>query len=215
MQARYYDPVIGRFLSEDPMDMMDMDMNPGYFNRYAYTFNDPINAIDPDGRAVQLAAYAGYGYLAYRVGKLGHKAYKAYRATRPVTGIIPTIAPEVTPTDNPVSGTSVSSSERPKPTISKKSAKIAKRVFAGPKRPRPDPDERKKDIQDKGLEDDILEEFTPDEIIDAMDEYEDLADHMIEQADRGRWSEGTNENMRRVHGGRKEIAAEVRKQLGK
>jgi len=54
MQARYYDPVIGRFLSVDPMGMMDMDMNPGYFNRFAYTFNNPINLIDPDGMQVDL-----------------------------------------------------------------------------------------------------------------------------------------------------------------
>ena len=51
MQARYYDPVIGRFLSIDPMTMLDMDMNPNYFNRYSYTANDPVNAIDPDGQA--------------------------------------------------------------------------------------------------------------------------------------------------------------------
>ena len=49
MQARYYDPVIGRFLGEDPMTMLDMDMNPGYFNRYAYTMNNPINLVDPTG----------------------------------------------------------------------------------------------------------------------------------------------------------------------
>ena len=49
MQARYYDPVIGRFLAEDPVTMMDMDMHPGYFNRYAYTLNDPINLTDPTG----------------------------------------------------------------------------------------------------------------------------------------------------------------------
>ena len=49
MQARYYDPVIGRFLSEDPMTMLSMEMDPGYFNRYMYTMNDPVNNIDPDG----------------------------------------------------------------------------------------------------------------------------------------------------------------------
>lgn len=49
MQARYYDPVIGRFFAEDPMNMLTMDMNPGYFNRYAYTMNDPVNLIDPTG----------------------------------------------------------------------------------------------------------------------------------------------------------------------
>ena len=51
MQARYYDPLIGRFLSIDPVTF-DGTNNPGYFNRYAYTFNDPINNIDPDGQQV-------------------------------------------------------------------------------------------------------------------------------------------------------------------
>ncbi len=51
MQARYYDPNIGRFLSIDPVTFLD-NGNPGYFNRYAYTFNDPINNIDPDGQQV-------------------------------------------------------------------------------------------------------------------------------------------------------------------
>ncbi|MEM9668053.1 MAG: RHS repeat-associated core domain-containing protein [Pseudomonadota bacterium] len=47
-QARYYDPVIGRFLSTDPVGFAEG--GPGYFNRYAYTANDPVNNIDPDGR---------------------------------------------------------------------------------------------------------------------------------------------------------------------
>ena len=47
MQARYYDPVIGRFLSNDPVGFAEG--GPGYFNRYAYTANDPVNFIDPDG----------------------------------------------------------------------------------------------------------------------------------------------------------------------
>ena len=48
VQARYYDPVIGRFLSIDPMDFMSTG-NPAMFNRYSYSFNDPVNMIDPDG----------------------------------------------------------------------------------------------------------------------------------------------------------------------
>ena len=48
MQARYYDPVIGRFLSEDPVTFLDTS-EPAYFNRYSYTANDPINATDPTG----------------------------------------------------------------------------------------------------------------------------------------------------------------------
>ena len=49
MQARYYDPVVGRFHSNDPVGFAEGGV--GYFNRYAYTFNDPVNLIDPDGLA--------------------------------------------------------------------------------------------------------------------------------------------------------------------
>lgn len=49
MQARYYDPLLGRFLSVDPVTFMDTG-KPEYFNRYSYTANDPINFTDPDGR---------------------------------------------------------------------------------------------------------------------------------------------------------------------
>jgi len=54
MQARYYDPVIGRFLSVDPVTFM-YEGNPSYFNRYAYSLNDPVNNFDPDGRAAVAA----------------------------------------------------------------------------------------------------------------------------------------------------------------
>ncbi len=51
MQARYYEPVIGRFLSVDPVTFLSSGENPDYFNSYAYTFNDPVNNTDPDGEA--------------------------------------------------------------------------------------------------------------------------------------------------------------------
>ena len=47
MQARYDDPAIGRFLSVDPVQFADA--GPGYFNRYAYVHNDPLNNTDPFG----------------------------------------------------------------------------------------------------------------------------------------------------------------------
>ena len=47
MQARYYHPVTGRFLSNDPVGFAEG--GPAYFNRYAYTANDPVNKLDPDG----------------------------------------------------------------------------------------------------------------------------------------------------------------------
>ncbi len=80
MQARYYDPVIGRFLSHDPVGFMDTG-NPGMFNRYAYTFNNPVNMIDPNGET-PLHVAAGVGYGLYRVGKLAHAAYKVVKSAR-------------------------------------------------------------------------------------------------------------------------------------
>ncbi|MCY1523002.1 RHS repeat-associated core domain protein [compost metagenome] len=49
MQARYYDPQLGRFLSMDPAG--PNDAVPGSFNRYAYGLNNPYRYVDPDGRA--------------------------------------------------------------------------------------------------------------------------------------------------------------------
>jgi uncharacterized protein RhaS with RHS repeats len=56
MQARYYDPAIGRFLSIDPIGFSPA--RPDMFNRYAYAANDPVNKIDPDGQAAIVAAGA-------------------------------------------------------------------------------------------------------------------------------------------------------------
>ena len=46
-QARYYNPVTARFLAPDPVGFADE--GPGYFNRYAYTANDPVNFTDAHG----------------------------------------------------------------------------------------------------------------------------------------------------------------------
>lgn len=47
-QQRYYDPVIGRFLSADPV-RTDADTGRS-FNRYRYATNNPFRFADPDGR---------------------------------------------------------------------------------------------------------------------------------------------------------------------
>jgi len=49
MQQRYYDPVIGRFLSVDPVTAYSDPVR--FFNRYRYASNNPYSFTDPDGRA--------------------------------------------------------------------------------------------------------------------------------------------------------------------
>jgi len=49
MQARYYDPAIGRFLSIDPVGFSAG--RPFMFGRYTYVGNDPVNGTDPTGMA--------------------------------------------------------------------------------------------------------------------------------------------------------------------
>lgn len=43
-RARYYDPVTGRFLSEDPIEFQAGS------NFYAYTLNNPVRFGDPSGK---------------------------------------------------------------------------------------------------------------------------------------------------------------------
>jgi RHS repeat-associated protein len=53
MQARYYDPVIGRFLSNDPVGFTPK--NPMSFGRYTYANDNPYKFVDPDGEFANFA----------------------------------------------------------------------------------------------------------------------------------------------------------------
>ena len=57
MQARYYDPVIGRFYSNDPFGFRDIHS----FSRYAYANNNPYKYVDPDGKDAIITLYKGEG----------------------------------------------------------------------------------------------------------------------------------------------------------
>ncbi|MBK6328200.1 MAG: RHS repeat-associated core domain-containing protein [Chloroflexi bacterium] len=45
--ARFYAPGLGRFLSAD--SIVPDPTNPQSLNRYSYTWNSPLNLIDPTG----------------------------------------------------------------------------------------------------------------------------------------------------------------------
>ncbi|HEY2346995.1 MAG TPA: RHS repeat-associated core domain-containing protein [Xanthomonadaceae bacterium] len=58
-QQRYYDPVIGRFLSTDPVQADDKG---GSFNRYWYADDNPYGFTDPDGRDSYLVSRPAYKF---------------------------------------------------------------------------------------------------------------------------------------------------------
>lgn len=53
--ARYYDPVLGRFMAVDPVSFNEKNLHS--FNRYSYGNNNPYKYVDPDGRAAVLAPF--------------------------------------------------------------------------------------------------------------------------------------------------------------
>lgn len=55
MNARLYDPAVGRFLSPDPrLQIPESSQN---FNRYSYALNNPLKCIDPDGEFFLFTAF--------------------------------------------------------------------------------------------------------------------------------------------------------------
>ena len=61
--ARYMGPMIGRFISPDPVGPVDprtgkvnekILLNPQKLNTYAYGLNNPYRYVDPDGRVIEV-----------------------------------------------------------------------------------------------------------------------------------------------------------------
>jgi RHS repeat-associated protein len=68
MGARYYDPVLGRFVGVDPKAVDPENVHS--FNRYAYGNNNPYKFVDPDGHSALDVVF-----LVYDIGKLGAAIY--------------------------------------------------------------------------------------------------------------------------------------------
>jgi RHS repeat-associated protein len=59
MQARYYDPEIGRFMGNDPAGFTSNHVQS--FGRYTYVSNNPYKYVDPDGEWAVFGALLGGG----------------------------------------------------------------------------------------------------------------------------------------------------------
>jgi len=82
-----YDPVIGRFVSEDSI-VPDWD-DPQALNRYAYVLNNPLAYIDPNGNAAADWADAWEANAAESSAALDQMV-SAYPSTWPVAAAVQT-----------------------------------------------------------------------------------------------------------------------------
>ena len=98
MNARWYVSGIGRFASSDTI--VPDPMNPQSFNRYSYSYNNPVNYSDPTGHCADTGddgcwgwydrvmglcpECRGYGWEKYGSFFLEEQyyAYKAYRSRK-------------------------------------------------------------------------------------------------------------------------------------
>jgi len=61
-RARYYDPVVGRFVTRDPIGFAGGDVN-----LFAYVENSPVNLIDPDGLESAAGSRGGFGPISWGI----------------------------------------------------------------------------------------------------------------------------------------------------
>ena len=87
MNARLYDPLVGRFLSPDPL--VQLPDNTQNYNRYSYALNNPLKYVDTSGEISELVAFAlfaGFSNWAINDGTFSWKGL-GYFATGAVSGI--------------------------------------------------------------------------------------------------------------------------------
>lgn len=94
VSARYYDPLLGRFIGVDPQTVNPDDVHG--FNRYSYGNNNPYRFVDPDGHSPIDVAF-----LAWDIGKLGLAMYTGVG----VGGAVADVAMSVVGVMSPIPGT--------------------------------------------------------------------------------------------------------------
>jgi len=80
MNARYYMPEIGRFISPDTI--VPDPANPQSYNRYAYSYNNPVNYTDSSGHCIDgLTTWACIA-IGLKIVDYGWTAYDTWQAGR-------------------------------------------------------------------------------------------------------------------------------------
>ncbi len=78
-RARFYDPLLGRFIQPD--SLVPGAGNPLAWDRYAYANNNPIYYTDPDGH-IPIPVIIGIAIVALKVIDYGWTAYDAWQSGR-------------------------------------------------------------------------------------------------------------------------------------
>jgi RHS repeat-associated protein len=89
LHARYYDPVIGRFISPDPTVPTPRTVG---LNRYAYAGNDPINQTDIDGLGLFSKIKKVFKKVFKSIGKAVTKVIDAVGRVPVIGGLLRTFA---------------------------------------------------------------------------------------------------------------------------
>ncbi len=66
--ARHDNPITGTWTQQDTLDT---PLDPTNANRYAYASGDPINTVDPTGRALAACIGAGFSFVGGALSLIG------------------------------------------------------------------------------------------------------------------------------------------------
>jgi RHS repeat-associated protein len=79
LRARWMDPKTGRFTQMDSFDGWNTD--PSSLHKYTYTHNDPVNNVDPSGKAISIAQLATASAILGTLVAVAQSPYGPFKST--------------------------------------------------------------------------------------------------------------------------------------